>query len=413
MTLATTSATTQNATKSGYKFYDKNKDGTWQTDVEPPLTGWTIYADLNGSKTWDEGEPYDVTDELGYYELSLKPGTYMILEVLKGTWTQTYPTLNENYGHFVTLTSGELHEDNNFGNWVMMSQLTDTSFCPLPNDQFRLNYVLDAPSTYRLNASNPGQFYYNVWYYGTPGDPVNLSITIPYPFVTNGANPIQVHDSVTTDGAGCYTPGTSLTGFTIETAGDNQSPSGYDIITLGDYSPQAIGSFTTVNGVRVIPDSTTATNGGVGLVYVTIHLDYGLKRTSLWSRNTTTGTATNPTYGAITSPQTYNFGFTDGGDVTDAQTPKSVNEFKKSVGNAGFTVKTGTEAPLANVKVEMRDAKKVLVGSASTDADGFYFINYKWTGKAANFTVTVPAYKITKTITLKANGFVVTDFVLP
>ena len=35
---------------------------------------------------------------------------------------------------------------------------------------------------------------------------------------------------------------------------------------------------------------------------------------------------------------------------------------------------------------------------------------YKYTGKATTFLVKVPSLKLTKTITLKANGFVICDF---
>ena len=79
-----------------------------------------------------------------------------------------------------------------FTNIQTTGQLTDTSFCQLPAAGFRLVYLQDGPNSFRLNASNPGQFYYNVFYSGTPGADFNLSIKVAYPFITNGANPIQV-----------------------------------------------------------------------------------------------------------------------------------------------------------------------------------------------------------------------------
>jgi len=36
--------------------------------------------------------------------------------------------------------------------------------------------------------------------------------------------------------------------------------------------------------------------------------------------------------------------------------------------------------------------------------------NYKWTGKAATFTVKLPDYKLAQSVTLKANSFVVANF---
>ena len=84
----------------------------------------------------------------------------------------------------------------------MSRSATDSALCyydrqpEIPGQQFRLIFTPDMQMwpTYKLPASNPGQFYYNVFYVGTPGSTVNLNINIPYPFVTNGANPIQVHD---------------------------------------------------------------------------------------------------------------------------------------------------------------------------------------------------------------------------
>src|SRR5262249_26721822 len=109
------------------------------------------------------------------------------------------------------------------------SGLTDTSYCPLPNNQFRLIDVTAGTKNqnnsmlYMLNSSNPGQFYYNVLYTGVPGSAVNLSVDIPYPFVTQGAVPIQIHDSTGFTGPGsaaCFAPGPSLPGYTISTYDD-------------------------------------------------------------------------------------------------------------------------------------------------------------------------------------------------
>jgi hypothetical protein len=121
------------------------------------------------------------------------------------------------------------------------SKVTDSSLCALPTGmcgasptgpQFRLDDLQDPTfstvlgttvfNDYRINASNPGQFYYNVFRAGAPGSALDLTITVPYPFVTQGANPIQLHDRARTSG-GCYLPGDSLPGFTVTTAGGQVS----------------------------------------------------------------------------------------------------------------------------------------------------------------------------------------------
>ncbi len=101
------------ATKSGYKFYDVNFDGVWD-EGEQGLAGWTIYADgvdgggmtVNLSMT---------TDADGYYEFSLKPGTYTISEYIptSSNWEQTAPAGGS---YTETFTSGQESLSNDFGN---------------------------------------------------------------------------------------------------------------------------------------------------------------------------------------------------------------------------------------------------------------------------------------------------------
>ncbi|MEN6570795.1 MAG: hypothetical protein ABFD24_03040 [Anaerolineaceae bacterium] len=160
------------------------------------------------------------------------------------------------------------------------SILTDTEYCPLVNNQFRLGFTnMRRSSQYTLNATNPGQFYYNAFYFGTPGEPFTMTISIPYPFMTQegAANPIQVHDGTGVTAAGCFMPTPSLSGFTITTqALTPTSKAGKQIITADDYTLKAMGQATTVTISGNVP--------ATGLVYVTIHLDYGLKGTNGWSQ---------------------------------------------------------------------------------------------------------------------------------
>jgi uncharacterized repeat protein (TIGR01451 family) len=162
---------------------------------------------------------------------------------------------------------------------VNQGQLTDTSYCLLPNNQFRLLYHNETIDTYRLQSSNPGQFYYNAFYFGETGEVITMTIKIPYPFVTQegAGNPIQVHDGSGMTSSGCYAPWPSVTGFEIATAAMSPtSPAGNQIITPEDYATREIGSSTIVTVSGVVPSS--------GVVYVTIHLDYGLKKTGGWMK---------------------------------------------------------------------------------------------------------------------------------
>src|SRR5260370_48062 len=77
-------------------------------------------------------------------------------------------------------------------------ELDPTTTCK----DFRLLFTQDPQNfpCYRLKASNPGQTYFNLYYIGTAGATVTFTITIPYPYVTQGAQPIHAYDNVTFSG---------------------------------------------------------------------------------------------------------------------------------------------------------------------------------------------------------------------
>jgi hypothetical protein len=313
------------------------------------------------------------------------------------------------------------------------SGLTDTMFCQMPNG-FNLTFLQDPvlvgtswnKNSYLLNASQPGQFYYNVFLTGqpavNPGDPVQMDIEIPYPFVTQGAVPIQVHDGVGFNSSGCFVPSPSLSGCTITTEGGNLSTSGNPIIQIGDYSPQNVGTGTThvhVSGCNV-PAS--------GLLYVTIHLDYGLKKTTGWTQNAIFNdkravhvpTGTSPFTDALSviilNPQGYPFGWTESNSATSAsETPQSSNTFKNNPGVLVQTIKSATalinpEGPVAGVKAQLYGPTNKLIATGTTDVNGVVFFNYKSTGKTADYKVKLPDYGLEVTVKLKANGFALGSF---
>jgi choice-of-anchor C domain-containing protein len=217
------------------------------------------------------------------------------------------------------------------------SAVTDSSLCPLP-DPFNLNYKqTKTKDVYELNSSNPGQFYYNVFYAGAPQTPpasTTLTIQIPYPFVTQGANPIQIHDSAGASGityTDCFAPGGSLSGYTITTGTHVWKETERPVIVLADYgTTPAVGTtFLTVTITGPVPAS--------GLLYVTIHLDYGFKQTTGWAKSGSSpsftasnpgGPAPNPISTPVTilTPQPYTFSFANGG-TGDTRIARSRNQF--------------------------------------------------------------------------------------
>ena len=116
------------------KFNDLNANGVKDAG-EPGLSGWVInaYADTDGDGILSLAEftagaaGTGTTDASGNYSIGgLTPGKYVVCEVLKTSWIQSFPggadectgsaTLGAD-GYAITLTSGQTDADNDFGNY--------------------------------------------------------------------------------------------------------------------------------------------------------------------------------------------------------------------------------------------------------------------------------------------------------
>ena len=73
------------------------------------------------------------------------------------------------------------------------------------------------------------------------------------------------------------------------------------------------------------------------------------------------------------------------------------------------TAITTTPVPGGTARLR-RVSTNQIVGTSPTDADGFYQIVHKHTGKTANYTAVMPAYNVKQVVPLKANGFAVVLF---
>ncbi len=106
---------------------------------EPGLSGWTIYADLDGDGERDLGEPSVKTDSVGKYSLTLNvTGPLTIREAVKPGWLQTFPG-EPALAQVLTITGGGTIKDVDFGN--------------SDNDGFDHG---DAPSPYPTLEANNG-----------------------------------------------------------------------------------------------------------------------------------------------------------------------------------------------------------------------------------------------------------------
>jgi hypothetical protein len=317
-------------------------------------------------------------------------------KVVTRTWTATDPTGNV-ASCVQTITCVPLPS----------SLVTDCSGCVFDSDpttpvqDFDLLFMPDPHKRpfYRLNDSNPGGFFYNVFYTGSPGQRVTFNITLPYPFVTQGFVPIRAYDSVTVmDGNGqqCLVPGNA---FFVS----------LQQVRLADYG-RVPAPFTLIPVTLKVPAS--------GVVYLAISLDYGLTKASGYMNNFHDDAVdyAHPTRVLIPNHGSYTFSVS--GAQTGTTSIQNDNSFKQIPGVAGLVQHKGTLAPVPQAVVTLSNAKHAPIGSAVTDEDGFYMIAYKYTGKAATFylSVTTPPpapYKATQTTTLKANAFVEVDFLVP
>jgi hypothetical protein len=169
----------------------------------------------------------------------------------------------------------------------------------------------------------------------------------------------------------------------------------------------------------VVPDT--------GLAYVTIHLDYGVKKTGSWKMpgtstlnpvtNTSIADLLNQTgFGSgpvtIHGYEEYDFARTVGSDTSTTK-PSSFNEIKKFAGFLGFVVDKVTGKPVSNAKVAIYNPTGGVLTTQYTDEDGYYMYAYKHTAKAATYTVKLPGWAKSTSITVKANGFAPINFEVP
>ncbi len=177
---------------------------------------------------------------------------------------------------------------------------------------------------------------------------------------------------------------------------------------LSNYSPQNFGSTVTVTVTGTVPAS--------GLVYVTIHLDYGLKGTTGWLKGVAQGSsfqATNSGLGlALNNGQSYAFSVSGSESFTTSVT--SSNVFKKDPGIAGVITKLANDSPIIGATVKVYDNNGMLLGITTTDQNGVYLYFYKYTGtKSVNFTIKViPPTGPTQTavVSMQSNKLVEQDF---
>ena len=119
------------ATKRGMKFNDLDADGVKEAG-EPGLDGWRIHL-FGTDGLGNAVHEHATTAGGGNYSFSLAPGSYTVCEELQSGWTQSFPNPGTDgsaceghspdsggtmgpYGYGITLVSGQVDYDNDFGN---------------------------------------------------------------------------------------------------------------------------------------------------------------------------------------------------------------------------------------------------------------------------------------------------------
>ena len=312
--------------------------------------------------------------------------------------------------------------------------------------------------SYKLNASNPGQYYYSVIHdVGSDfSEPVTLSVTIPYPFVTQGARPVHVYSGQLVRGACVDTSGNpTSTACRSELDCDlgqqetcdmtcfsppEQELASSDIqIAIEDYfdgpidprvtceeeanlcGPDGAGSCSFDVTVPEIPPS--------GLLYVNVHVDYGLKGTHLDANPCNDGvedrydrgaidlefggskalqdTETDDGPLAIPNLEAYMFSHSDGNKEA-YDIIHNVNEFKPIAGVFGMCIQSDTGDPCPqDSTVTLLDVKSGdILLNTETDEDGFYQLVYTHRGKPTVFTVRLGgSYDLEQDVELHSNGW--------
>ena len=241
---------------------------------------------------------------------------------------------------------------------------------------------------------------------------MTLNLTIPYPYITKGAQPIHAYDSVTVgpglNGQECYIPGNAF--FVNSTQ-----------IVLANYSPRAMGASTTVSVTLTVPAS--------GFVYLNMHLDYGLKGSTGYAKGGPSGIdAVDASTLRVLIPDrgSYLFAFSDGSESASDMVC-NINDFKKTTGIVGMVKsksdddddddddddRQGSRRQKQGCSIVLKDAKGQVLATGTTDADGWYSCDYKWSGKSTTVYLTLKypgQVPQTKPVTITANGCNRVDF---
>ena len=350
-----------------------------------------------------------------------------------------------------TLNAGDIKICDVTNQAVRPPVVTDSALCIFDKDddptngrQFRdiFTHSTTTMGAYRDTATNPGQTFFNIFYDGPAGngEEFEIEVTLPYPYITKGGNPFHavggMTEFVNENGETCFIPEGEDIPLTIEDAETNgEIPSKDYSISLGTYPGQTPMISTTPGAgsthtfiIRGLTPENNPMMAGEGMVYLRMHLDFGLKHTEPWNRGVDNTDPENPvvTDDAVSSTadtshpgievtiwdnSAFQFSKDDQQVPPNSDTIFKFNDFKKIQGAVGLALNS-FENPIQGATVEFYKDDE-MVGSIETDENGYYYIDYKHKGKRTDFTIKLLEYGLEHTEEMKANKFILYIFNVP
>jgi plastocyanin len=440
--------------------------------IEKVFVGGTAEASFEAEVINQQIENFTLPDSLGQTTNSevgnnLPPDVYTVTEGLIDGWTLASIECTDESGAIDADTSidlstrqahiglGEGQEITCVFMNVPAMAVTDSSLCIFDRNletedvrEWRRIFIQDPQNwpNYAFKATNPGQFFWNVSVQGNPGDTVDVTLRVPWPFVTQGARPIHVYPSIgyyerQVDEAPegtletCFIPGGMCSdppsGTTIGCA---IGPDGVDPceaqnagscvftedaianeIVLSDYTLDGdlgkTGYYAGTGSEPTFRDVTfQITIPETGFAYVNQHLDDGLKGPHVDADGDglpdryMNGGEDNAVFPGDTSfvlipemaEHTFCIAPDAPGEVCDSVF--NDNEFKKFRGFAGMVVDSDgypeshfdlvIKDPEGNTISKDPQLGVVLLGNEFyTDGDGYYTLAWQHKGKTADYTV--------------------------
>ncbi len=325
----------------------------------------------------------------------------------------------------------------------------DGGYSCMDEQQFKLLFTPDGSNWpgHKLNASNPGQFYYNLVadisdQANCEGTTREFEITIPYPFITHGATPVHVYDGKMVGSADqCFMPIDVEDQFKLEITLDHwldPALAGPDVDNLDlecDTLPAGLGGINKI-GDNGMPNNCTfkfmATYPESCQLYINVHLDYALKgkdvdanpADGLPDRYINTLSPASP-WGshdalknitlepALDDCVDHAFSHVDPDIGPFGDIVQNLNIFKKPAGVFGLVLTSSNGNPVQGATVTLSHPSDGVIGYFVTDEDGGYGIEYKHKGKQTDFTVTFDDGNgniITAQVPLKGNGYAEASF---